>query len=246
MRNLPGTMFNIQPIEHFVPYSPGGALYVHSIFSTIQGEGPLTGHPAIFVRLAGCNLQCPQCDTDYTSKRELLSPEAILARVRALHPGPRLVVITGGEPFRQQLQLLLSLLDDEDYQIQIESNGTLQPCPIPPDCWIVVSPKTGKVHPAIREMAVAWKYVLNHFDVDPDDGLPTRALMHPCSSAGLARPSKDFPIGAIYLQPADPFQVDVSFDRMVEHQRNLDAAKASCMKFGYTLQLQLHKLISME
>ena len=38
-------------------------LDVHSIFHTIQGEGPYCGHPAVFIRLAGCNLQCPGCDT---------------------------------------------------------------------------------------------------------------------------------------------------------------------------------------
>jgi len=50
-----------------------GALEIIDIFPTIQGEGPFAGEPAIFVRLAGCVLQCPLCDTDYTSGRRLIS-----------------------------------------------------------------------------------------------------------------------------------------------------------------------------
>src|SRR3954467_9071958 len=47
--------------------SDGNSLSIHSIFYTLQGEGPYSGCPAVFMRLAGCNLQCPGCDTDYTS-----------------------------------------------------------------------------------------------------------------------------------------------------------------------------------
>ena len=56
-------MINKQPIEKREP-SYEGTLQVHSIFKTIQGEGPFCGTPCVFVRLAGCNLQCPACDTD--------------------------------------------------------------------------------------------------------------------------------------------------------------------------------------
>jgi len=49
---------NQQPIEKQFLH-PKGDLEVHSIFLTIQGEGPFTGQRAVFVRLAGCNLQCP-------------------------------------------------------------------------------------------------------------------------------------------------------------------------------------------
>ena len=54
--------FNGQPIEK-VQRTFDGTLEVHSIFKTIQGEGPFCGTPAVFIRLAGCNLQCPWCDT---------------------------------------------------------------------------------------------------------------------------------------------------------------------------------------
>lgn len=231
---------NIQPIEK-LNHRIDSSLDVHSIFYTIQGEGPLTGHPAIFVRLAGCNLQCPQCDTDYTSKRESMSPERIVRAVTVLHPGPRLVVISGGEPFRQDITLLVLLLLDSGYQVQIETNGTLPPPPglpgIEQDVWLVCSPKTGKVHPVTALRANAWKYVLNAGKV-ADDGLPITALDH-TAHPRLQRPPADFPLGAIYLQPADEQDV-------MRNGRNLAAAIQSCMQHGYTLQMQVHKLIGLE
>lgn len=236
---------NIQPIEKAID-DDGSALYVHSVFHTIQGEGPLTGHPAIFIRLGGCNLQCPQCDTEYTDNTVYQSVEALMMRVRILHPGPRLVVITGGEPFRQNISPLCMLLLDEDYQVQVETNGTLPPPfgfpagnMLDPGVLVVVSPKAAKVHPRTAGIAVAWKYVLNFDSVNPEDGLPIRALDHTCGPKGIARPPEDFPVGAVYLQPADLKDHDLN-------EQNLQGVIRSCMRHGYTLQLQTHKLINME
>lgn len=121
---------------------------VVEIFKTIQGEGPFVGKPAIFVRLAGCNLQCPACDTDYTTNRRWLSFDEIKEQVYALmgldHTNPSrkpkhlfkqwIIVITGGEPFRQENVLLLATYlsyTDENYdnniQVQIETNGLGSP-----------------------------------------------------------------------------------------------------------------------
>lgn len=229
---------NTQPIEK-ADHAADHSLDVHSVFYTIQGEGPLTGHPAIFVRLAGCNLQCPQCDTEYTAKRQRMSPEALLQEVQRKHPGPRLVVITGGEPFRQAIGLFTQLLEDADYQIQIETNGTLPPpAGLAASTWVVVSPKAGKVHADTAAIAVAWKYVMNADSYDPEDGLPIRALDHSVGNR-VARPPEDFPVGAIYIQPADRQDVD-------QNGRNLRAVQKSCMRHGYTLQLQLHKILGVE
>lgn len=242
-------MLNIQPIEKN-DQRDDGSLDVHGVFPTIQGEGPLTGHPATFVRLAGCNLQCPLCDTDYTSQRERMSPEALMNKVRALHPGPRLVVITGGEPFRQNITLFVLLLLDEGYQVQIETNGTLPPPSGLPGfeagVWVVVSPKAAKVNPHTEALACAWKYVLRAGDVNLDDGLPLRALDHSVARQ-VARPPNGFPVGAVYVQPCDEsFCIDEPMARTLANSRNRTAVVGTCLQHGYTVQLQLHKILNME
>ena len=71
------------------------------IFYTLQGEGTHAGTPAVFVRLAGCNLSCDFCDTDY-ALRSLTSVEAVVERVREAGGDCPMVVVTGGEPLAQR------------------------------------------------------------------------------------------------------------------------------------------------
>jgi len=100
------------------------------IFPSIQGEGRGQGLVTTFVRLAGCNLRCRWCDTPYAwDGGEEKSVEAIAAAVKEL--GIRRVCITGGEPLLQgdELSELLTLLAEEKYEIEIESNGTIDPAP---------------------------------------------------------------------------------------------------------------------
>lgn len=167
-----------------------------------------------------------------------MSAQAIAAEIEKLHTGPRLVVITGGEPFRQDISALCWLLVDSDYQVQVETNGTLPtPFGMPGDVWVVCSPKTGKVHPGVIRNIVAYKYVLSATDVHTD-GLPGHVLDH-TAEPRVARPPTEFNRGAIYLQPADLKDEE-------KNKRNLEAVIQSCMTHGYTLQLQIHKLLNME
>jgi 7-carboxy-7-deazaguanine synthase len=237
----PGADMNQQRIEK---RSKHAYLEVHSIFDTIQGEGPFCGTPAVFIRLAGCNLQCPACDTDYTSRRANCQVSLVMSEVQALRTSG-LVVITGGEPFRQDLNALIRTLVDAGYYVQIETNGSLAP----PDyfgfhdrvdtrygAYIVVSPKAGKVHPRTAREACCFKYVLAANSV-ASDGLPRLALAHPAHPM-VARP----PLGydrPIYLQPQDDKDP-------VTNAANLKACVESCMTHGYILQLQVHKIINME
>jgi len=215
-----------------------GSLLVHSIFPTIQGEGPFTGHAAVFVRLYGCNLQCPWCDTDYTSKKYLMDYEDIARAVEELQHG-NLVVITGGEPFRQNISLLAGRLLLFGYDVQVETNGTLPPPDrLPLATYVVVSPKTAKINKQTAVRANCFKYVLEADQV-ADDGLPLMALGHTTGHRDrVARPPEGHR-GQIYVNPMDAKDP-------AENMANLKAAAASVMEHkNYILGIQVHKEIGL-
>lgn len=236
---------NIQPIEkQFI--DPTGVLEVHHIFRTIQGEGPFTGERAIFIRLAGCNLQCPGCDTEYTSQRTRMTPKDIIKHiVEAYHSFPinGLIVISGGEPLRQNIGPLCAFLVRHGHVVQIESNGVRAPDVLTEQLVrddkvvLVISPKTKAVHKINAEIAHCFKYVLRDGDIDPVDGLPIRALEH-AASPRVARPPTGYD-GAIYINPYDEKDDEAN-------KRHLAATAQSCSKFGYTMGVQLHKYIDWE
>jgi 7-carboxy-7-deazaguanine synthase len=109
-------------------------------FYSIQGEGTWTGTPAVFVRLAGCNLNCRFCDTDY-SLTEYASVERVVARVRELGGGCPTVILTGGEPLAQrESSTLIDALCRDGRRVHVESNGSVA-VDLPADVWLTVSPK---------------------------------------------------------------------------------------------------------
>lgn len=230
-------------------YRSDGMLVVHSIFHTIQGEGPFTGHRATFVRLADCNLQCPNCDTDYTSSRREMSPLEIIEEIYCEGVTPALVVITGGEPFRQDITELCYRLLRNGFHVQVETNGTL---PLPTEkfeslctiqthrrdsVFIVCSPKTNRLNHTVIPYIGAYKYVIRDGD-DYGDGLPCNVLDSSSVGSAVARPPKGYG-GPIYIQPEDEHDEE-------RNKRNLRAAVESCMKYGHILQIQIHKLIGVE
>lgn len=240
-------MKNEQAPEH-PEQSSGEFLAVNDVFFTIQGEGPFSGYPAVFIRLAGCNLQCPGCDTEYT-QRKTRSVETLVTQARDLHrerqrkmPHP-LVVITGGEPFRQPIRRLAKALLDTGMTVQIETNGTLFRALHfkNPRLHIVCSPKTGTVNLELLPHITAFKYVLTAGEVAQTDGLPTRVLEHP------ARMIFRKPVGhpaKVYVQPADHRGDDSLSPRRI-NAVNLDTAVKSAMDFGHILCLQVHKIINL-
>lgn len=209
-----------------------GALDIVNVFETIQGEGPHVGTPSVFVRVAGCNLTCPGCDTDYTSNRCRMSIQSILDKAQSLRP-QGLVVITGGEPYRQDLRKFTDELIRVGYTVQIETNGTLFQ-DLNYNCVdVVCSPKTPNLHPSLIPYISALKYIVQKNQVDID-GLPLHSLG---MKMPVARIDKQHV--AIYVQPMDEQDA-------VKNDANLRESINSCMKFGYKLCLQVHKIIGME
>ena len=165
-------------------------LRVNEIFKSVQGEGSRMGIPSIFIRLAGCNVNCRWCDTDHSLQGEML-PEHVLMEVNGLSRGRcNSVVITGGEPtIQEELPRLVRLLKSEHYHISIETNGTGK-VPTGVD-FIAMSPKTGTVTIETRQCNDL-KIVLDGA-TDPDAyrfiGADCRYIM-PCS--GDTQPALDY------------------------------------------------------
>ena len=101
-------------------------MHIIEIYKSLQGESSFAGLPCVFVRLAGCNLRCAWCDSEYTfTGGHKMSEAEILAEVQRLSPGGGLVEITGGEPMLQERELipLLHQLLALDYQLLLETSG---------------------------------------------------------------------------------------------------------------------------
>ena len=117
-------------------------LPIHETFQcTVQGEGYWTGSLVDFIRLAGCPVRCPWCDTGYANGGKGLPsvPESI-AQLLAQLQSPR-VVITGGEPFiHRDLPELVEALLQADKQVSIETSGAYWQ-DVSPLAWITLSPK---------------------------------------------------------------------------------------------------------
>lgn len=239
---------NLQPPEG-LDRRADGTVEVHSVFLTLQGEGPWAGVPAVFVRLSGCNISCPGCDTEYTSVRVRSTPEQVLNTVRVKgkptpdHKAPELVVVTGGEPFRQDCGPMVKELLAAGYTVQIETNGLLNPpdgFPMySPNLSVVVSPKGAQIAPKLRDRlgsGVHLKYVLRAGEVDPKDGLPTAVLEN---GRMPAKPPAFVAPWQIFLQPMDEQDEE-------RNAANRKAVVESCLRFGYRCCIQQHKLLGLD
>lgn len=110
------------------------------IFWTLQGEGHLRGFQMAFVRLAGCSVGCPFCDTDYRVDSRATAAE-IAERVDAVTPPSsrdRWVWITGGEPTDHELRPVFAALRERRFSIALATSGHRRA--IPPVDWLSVSP----------------------------------------------------------------------------------------------------------
>lgn len=157
---------------------------VKEIFYTLQGEGALSGRPAVFCRFAGCNLwsgreedragaQCTFCDTDFVGTDgpdggRFADAAALADRILSLWPAgapARFVVCTGGEPLLQLDPPLIAALHARGFEIAVETNGTLPP-PAGID-WLCVSPKAG--NPLVVTAGDELKIVVPQAGLDPLD-----------------------------------------------------------------------------
>lgn len=239
-------MFGQNPVAKAVQ-SDGATLHVvkGSPFYTIQGEGPFSGMPAVFIRLHGCPLRCYFCDTNFSdpldpdvdvqtlvNRAELLLPSSLGSRRTY-----KLAVITGGEPTRQPLDKLIGLLLANHWRVQVETAGVFyQACLTWAGVYVIVSPKTPVINDKVRSLATAFKYVITAGSQLGDDGLPLSSTQVEGAAARLARPNGwKTPI---YLSPMDEGD---------EHKNraNRMLVGALAMQHGYLAGLQVHKFLDL-
>jgi organic radical activating enzyme len=111
------------------------------IFKSLQGEGRNMGRPVVFVRFAGCNLKCPWCDTDVSTRFES-TLEELLSEIRFFNL--KSVIFTGGEPsLVKGIPELVEALKEDGFWIGVETNGTVDPGWFAFVDYLAVSPKRG-------------------------------------------------------------------------------------------------------
>jgi 7-carboxy-7-deazaguanine synthase len=135
-------------------------LPINELFETIQGEATHAGRPSVFIRLQGCPVGCPWCDTKHTwelDPENEIPADAIVLKAHSGTPTWSMmsvglivdllgqyrsnhVVITGGEPCQYDLLALTTAIVTEGRTVQIETSGTF-PVRCHPDTWVTVSPK---------------------------------------------------------------------------------------------------------
>src|SRR5579875_3904472 len=127
------SMFDVlsQPVEalHVTPEAQAKnevrSLRLIELYRSVQGESSFAGVPCIFVRLAGCNLRCSWCDSEYTfTGGYKLTEDQVVAEIGKLAP-VRLIEFTGGEPMLQERELvpLMERLLASGYELMIETSG---------------------------------------------------------------------------------------------------------------------------
>jgi len=223
---------------------------VSEVFTSIQGEGPLLGTPAIFVRLATCNLRCPWCDTRYAWQQGRIEPiETLLARVDSMLSSASawLVVVTGGEPLLQQDCVInvCGFAQRRGALCAIETNGVIGPSPrlLTVVDHVVVSPKlsnsfwggTGSpekaavncewfrvYHSTAMGVKIYWKFVVG----SPRD----------------LREVDDF-VASHHLQPKDVFLMPLS-TTVEEQLKLLPLLVGHALRRGYRVTPRLHMLAS--
>lgn len=208
-----------------------------SPFFTIQGEGPFAGDAAVFLRLHGCPLRCFFCDTEFSNPEDpTLEVGQIITEITQVAPEwVRLLVITGGEPTRQTLHVLVSAMVGLGWTVQIETAGLIwQECLR--DTVIVCSPKTEVIQSAVWDHAHAFKYVIRDGEIDPTDGLPlTNTQKENGKAKRLARPRSGAPV---YLSPMDECNPELN-------RRNREMVAKIAKAFPYRAGVQLHKLMDL-
>ncbi|CAA0314259.1 conserved hypothetical protein [Alteromonas infernus] len=221
-------------------------LNINEMFETIQGEGAHTGVPSIFVRLQGCPVGCPWCDTKHTweIKPDLsVTPEAVITKGQESetyfisnesdlltqfgHEGyvAKHVVITGGEPCMYDLRPLTTLLHDKGYTTQIETSGTFEIL-CDERTYVTVSPKIN--------MKGGYDVLISALERANEIKHPIAMQKHIDELDALLANVSSLKGKQVCLQPIS------------QQKRATELAVRTCIERNWRLSLQTHKYIGIE
>jgi 7-carboxy-7-deazaguanine synthase len=249
-------------------------LMVTSCFSSIQGEGPHAGEPAVFVRFSKCNRACIFCDTWFDSG-DILTFDQVLDKIHTsidkevaahglikdLYTNNLLIVVSGGEPMLQKnLTAFLEFLHAQGFRTQIESNGDFLR-PLPDATTLVVSPKAndntgryGELRPDVFARANALKFVVSadptniHHEI-PEYAQEFRKQKGPRSvfvspmNMYNHEPHKVGNNATLEMRSEVDERISFWTEGLIDKtqaQANHEYAALLTMRYGYTLQMQMH------
>jgi 7-carboxy-7-deazaguanine synthase len=225
---------------------------IAELFTSVQGEGSLTGVPSVFIRLSGCNLRCRWCDTGFAS----WEPEGDLRAVdelvkEAANSGVRHAVVTGGEPMLfDAVEPLCAGLRARGMHITIETAGTVRRSPDRLACDLMsISPKLADSAPQIgdpRDPDGTWRTRHNQRRWQPD---VVRSLMndypdyqikfvvsHPAELAEIATMVGELDVPDAHRDRIMLMPEGVQVPKPGEHQWVVDA----CVQRGWRFCRRLH------
>lgn len=226
-------------------------IYISEIFKAIQGEGPLTGYPTIFVRTFGCTLDCEWCDSRYAIEKQddtskIVPIEEVVNTIISM--GINDVTFTGGEPLMYKEQIIniidLLLLRDESFKFHFETNGTIKGDGFEKyDCVdFVVSPKLQFLDlniDSIKDTTDKYLGMLNYWAQigTLDWNVTFKFVYETPETVNKVKKLTDICLGMnrnkIYLMPEG---------KEFNQAKYIECAEM-CMKHGYILGSRLHTII---
>lgn len=224
------------------------SLNVKELFVSFQGEGINFGKPALFIRLAGCNLSCPWCDTDYGKPFDsvrVLELRLTIYEILKNAPEVKHLVITGGEP-AIQFEAIGSLfgnffLDNTSYTIDIESNGLI----LPP--WdsvlgrfrlnLTVSPKLDFIDKYVKAITLP-TYASVKVVVSMEEATDFRDTQKKLDDLFI-----NLNKVPVFLQPLEEGK---KYKDKIKTMNKIALKLAENKMYGYRLSYQVHKLLGVE